>query len=276
MKISKRRRILSIGTNRFGPDDDFGAYAAQSEEFNDLLLGLMATKSSETSITKKNDAVETEKQTPGPIQRPTKLPCSPSFPQQFNAFPFDSTQSPNTPDVLVQINHILHHQNSLQTPSISSSGNSVGSIVDPSTPNVSWTPFPSGEFESNWKSTATTTTTNPFAQRQLSRDDGTVWPSALGTATPRPVSNPRTKNDASAAIWNDILPSTTVDQSKIKFWPSPDSSSSGSSTSNTQEANPFWNPIDLNPSAPTPPESWWPKTPTDESERDPLRWNFPR
>ena len=185
-----------------------------------------------------------EKQTPGPIQRPTKLPCSPTYQQQMTSFHFDSTQSPNTPDVLVQINHILHHQNSLQTPSIPPVGNSASSIGDLPTPTVPWTPFSTGDFEPTWPNLPSAST-NPFAQRQLSRDDGTVWPSALGTATPRPVSLNRTKTDASAALWNDVFPATTstsveptkttVAATNLKFWPSPDSSSNGSVTSTTQE-----------------------------------------
>ena len=87
---------------------------------------------------------------PGPIQRPNKLAYQPNA--QSSAFFSDTIQSPSTPDVLVQINHLLHHQNSITTvppmPNVSNSTTTTTTttatstlIQDFPTPNVPWTPF---------------------------------------------------------------------------------------------------------------------------------------
>lgn len=195
---------------------------------------------------------------PGPIQRPTKLPW-PSASQQ-PAFLSDSIQSPSTPDVLVQINHILHHQNSIQTvpstPNVVNQDSASSTINDIATPSVPWTPFaPNGwpsKYEPSWPIGSiptsdvplrTASPQNPFVQRQMSKEESTVWPSALGTATPRPVST--NTGIQRAALWNDLfsaaVPSSgdttkTATNSSMKFWPAPNSSSAESSSSNRPEA----------------------------------------
>ena len=51
-------------------------------------------------------------------------------------------------------------------------------MIDPPTPNVPWTPFSppewSTKFESQWP--LATSTQNPFAQRQISKDESNLWP----------------------------------------------------------------------------------------------------
>ena len=46
-------------------------------------------------------------------------------------------------------------------------------INDLPTPNVSWTPFSPGEWQPTW---STSTNQNPFAQRQISKDESVLWP----------------------------------------------------------------------------------------------------
>jgi len=199
---------------------------------------------------------------PGPIQRPNKLSSS-SFPQ-IPAFLVDSTQSPTTPDVLVQINHLLDHQNSI-TPNVSNSSTLVNDVT---TPNVPWTPFSSTE----WPLWSSTSMQNPFTHRQISKEEASVWSSMLGGATAS--SNPRTQN---APEWNELFSSagpssieTTKQQNNswLKFLPVSDSSSVDGKQEN-ETNNPFWNSINLNE---------WSKTPSDENnnDNDQSRWDFAR
>jgi hypothetical protein len=123
---------------------------------------------------------------PGPIQRPNKLACSPVF--QTTSFFQDSTRSPDTPEVLVQINHLVDHQNSITASSSSNVPNLTNSssmINDLPTPNVPWTPFSppewSTKYESSWPLVASIQ--NPFAQRQISKDESSPWPEMPNSTT---------------------------------------------------------------------------------------------
>jgi len=130
---------------------------------------------------------------PGPIQRPNKLSCSSTT--QISSFIQDSTQSPSTPDVLVQINHLVDRQNS-----IPSNISNLTNINDISTPNVPWTPFSppewSTKYDSTWPITPiqssnislTTQIQNPFAQRQILKEESSLWSSTLETTQPRNTS----------------------------------------------------------------------------------------
>jgi hypothetical protein len=188
---------------------------------------------------------------PGPIQRPNKLSCSSTA--QLSTFLADSTQSPSTPDVLDQINHLLDHQNSITTiPSTPNVSNSSALINDISTPNVPWTPFSSTEwsskYDASWPNSNVSQMQNPFAQRQMSKEESAVWLSGLGSTT------------------------TSSNNSWLKFLPVSEPPSVDSITSNKQETeptNPFWNSINLNE---------WSKTPSDENnnDHDQSRWDFAR
>jgi len=200
---------------------------------------------------------------PGPIQRPNKLPCSSTT--QLSSFLHDSTQSPDTPDVLVQINHLVDHQNSITTiPSnVSNLTNSSTIINDISTPNVSWTPFSPPEWSSKYDSTwpitniqspnisLTTQVQNPFARRQISKEESALWSSNLETTAP-------------------------INTSWLKF--SPVSESSPSNRQGNETNNPFWNPINPHETQQNSSASWWPKTPSDENnnDNDKSRWDFAR
>lgn len=201
---------------------------------------------------------------PGPIQRPNKLSCQPTAQSSF--FLNDTIQSPSTPDVLVQINHLLDHQNSLttipSTPNVSSAANSSTLINDLPTPNVSWTPFAptewSTKYDSSWPITnvqssnvgLTTQIQNPFVQRQISKDDTAVWPTALGTATPRSTSSALLTRGTewnqlfSSTVPSSIEPTKSINNSWPKFLPVPDSPSVDSLTPNRQE-NETNNPVSL-------------------------------
>jgi hypothetical protein len=250
------------------------------------------------SVIKENiEPLPFPQRSPGPIQRPNKLPCSTTTTQQ-SSFLTDSTQSPSTPDVLVQINHILDHQNSITTVPSTPNVPNTPATNDISTPNASWTPFaPPGwplSYESSWPGTnlqspnvpLTSQMQNPFAQRQMSKEDASVWSSALGTATPRSTSsNIRMERPAT---WNELFPTgvpssteptKSANNSWSKFWPISDQSPSVGTPSNIQPNetnNPFWNPItETQQNSSTP---WWPKTPSDENnnDNDKSRWDFAR
>ena len=116
---------------------------------------------------------------PGPIQRPNKLSC-PLTIQASSVFR-DSPRSPDTPDVLVHINHLVDRQNSFATvmPNTDTPlNNSSNMSHDMSTPNVPWTPFSpsdwSSKYESSWP--VSVQTPNPFASRQISSDETNIWP----------------------------------------------------------------------------------------------------
>jgi len=199
-----------------------------------------------TSVIKENiEPLPFPQHGPGPIQRPNKLQC-PS-PTQSSTFFHDPNQSPSTPDVLVQINHLVDRQDSIAVPSnISNLTNSSTIINDISTPNVSWTPFSppewSTKYESSWP--LTTQIQNPFAQRQIPKDESALWPE------------------------------TQMNTAWLKF-----SSVSDSPSSNRQENdtnNPFWNPINLHEAQQNSSTAWWPKTPSDENNNDQSRWDFAR
>jgi hypothetical protein len=242
-----------------------------------------------TSVIKENiEPLPFPQHSPGPIQRPNKLPF-PSTTHQFS-FLTDSPQSPSTPDVLVQINHLLDHQNSIttvpSTPNISNS--SV--INEISTPNVPWTPFAatewSSKYDSSWSATniqspnssLTPQIQNPFAQRQTPTDESTVWSSGLGTATPRPT----LANAERPSSWHELFPSTASSATKptntswSKFWPTSDSSPADGTPPNRQE-NETNNPFFFETQQPST-TSLWPKTPSDKTnnDNDHSRWDFAR
>jgi len=181
---------------------------------------------------------------PGPIQRPNKLSCSSTT--QLSSFLQDSSQSPSTPDVLTQINHLVDQQNSITTiPS---------NINDIPTPNVPWTPFLT--YDSTWPITniqspnisLTTQIQNPFAQRQISKEESSLWSSNFETPT-----------------------------SWLKFSSIPDSSSSNRQD-NDANNHPLWNSINLNETQQNSSTSWWPKpSSSDENNNhDQSRWDFAR
>jgi len=213
---------------------------------------------------------------PGPIQRPNKL--STSSPIHSPILLPDSTQSPSTPDVLFQINHLLDHQNSI-TPNVSNSSTLINDI---STPNVPWTPFSSTEWssksDSSWLSSNISLATrmqNPFAQRQISKEESMVWSSVL---TPSTSSNARPQQ---IPEWNELFTSgdsSSIDTTKssnntwYKFLPVSDPTSVDAIATNKPENetnNPFWNSINLNE---------WTKPPSDENnnDHDQSRWDFAR
>lgn len=252
-----------------------------------------------TSVIKENiEPITFPQHSPGPIQRPNKLTCQPNT-QSSTFFP-EPIQSPSTPDVLVQINHLLHHQNSIATvpptPNVSNSTTTTTVVQDLPTPNVPWTPFSTNDwstkYDSTWPTAAmqspnipsTSQMQNPFALRQVPKEETTVWPTALGTATPRSTpSNTRTKQTNE---WNEMFPpgtASSVDSTKSsdnnwsKFLPVVDSPSVDNLTENKQENegnNSFWNPMTPSNSS----TAWWPKASTDETDdnKDQSRWDFAR
>jgi hypothetical protein len=251
-----------------------------------------------TSVIKENiEPLPFPQHSPGPIQRPNRLTCQPTT--QSSIFFTESTQSPSTPDVLVQINHLLDHQNSIttipSTPNVSNSTNPSTLINDLATPNVPWTPFSptewSSKYDSSWpipniqipNVSLTTQIQNPFAQQQISKEESTVWPTALGTATPRSTpSSSRTKRGAewdelfSSTVPSSIEPTKPINNSWSKFLPVSDSPSVD--RQENEANNPFWNPINLNETQPNSSTAWWPKNPSDENDddKDQSRWDFAR
>jgi hypothetical protein len=194
-----------------------------------------------TSVTKENiEPLPFPQHVPGPIQRPNKLSCSSIF-QTLPLF-HDPTRSPDTPEVLVQINHLVDHQNSMIASSSSNVTNSSSMINDLPTPNVPWTPFTPSEwptkYESSWPLPPPPPTQNPFAQRQISKDESNLWPE-ISTNT----------------SWLKFSPTSPLNRQE-------------------NETNiPFWNPSEIQSNSSTP---WWPKTPSDENNNDQSRWEFAR
>jgi hypothetical protein len=216
---------------------------------------------------------------PGPIQRPNKLTCLPTQQPTLSSFLTNSLQSPETPDVLDQINRLLDHQNSTVTTitatpitasSTSNVNNSSVPINDLTTPNIPWTTFSPTEwpskYDSSWPLTSiqnstvssTTQVQNPFAfmstineqPRQAVREESAVWSSALDTATTRLLSSStRTQR---ASTWNELFSSTVpsstdstkpLNNSWLKYWSAPDPSSVDGTSPNgheTETNNPFW------------------------------------
>ncbi|CAF3930904.1 unnamed protein product [Rotaria sordida] len=322
------------------PDEDFGRYASQTEysidELNNInertqtqrnlttnnipsLMSLsiappIITKNiQDKSITSSSVIKENIEPLPfpqhglGPIQRPNKLPCPSTT--QSSSFLSDSIQSPSTPDVLVQINHLLDHSNSIttmaSTPNVPILTDSSTMINEISTPNVSWTPFSPTEWSSKYDSSWPTTNLqspnislikqiqNPFLQQQqqqqqISNEESSVWSSALGTATSNSVSS--SAHTQPTSEWHELfssnVPSSTqitksTNNSWLKFFPVSDPSPVDSITSNRQENetnNPFWNLINSNETQQNSSASWWPKTSSYENnnDNDQSRWDFAR
>lgn len=304
------------------PPSNFGRYALQSElDTNERtqtqhktipnhipsLMSLsitppaMATSMQErsttpTSVIKENiEPVSFPQHTHGPIQRPNKLNYSPTA--QSSATFSEITQSPTTPDVLVQINHLLDHQNSVatvpSTPDVSNSATTATLPHDLPTPNVPWTPFAPNDWTTKYESTwpiqtpnipLTTHMANPFVFRQMSKEESSVWPTALGTATPR--STPLNTRSQQGNEWNEMFQPTTPSSTDAvkqtnnnwsKLLPAADSSSMENSGENKQENegnSAFWNPM----ASPNPGAQWWPKTSSNENtdNKDQSRWDFAR
>jgi hypothetical protein len=199
--------------------------------------------------------------------------------QQSSSYLPTSIQSPGTPDVLDQINRLLDHQNNTTTtatvPSTQIVNNSsVSSPIimnDLTSPNNPWTTFSPAEwpskYDSSWPSTSiqspnvslTTQVQNPFAlmstineqQRQPTREEGSVWSSVLGTATPRLTSS--SSRTLRAATWNDLFSSTVPSSTEsakptnnywMRFWPVPDPSSADGTPPNGHETEPN-NPVNF-------------------------------
>jgi hypothetical protein len=270
---------------------------------------------------------------PGPIQRPNKL-TNPPTQQLSSPYMTTSIQAPETPDVLDHLNRLLDHQNHPITPipSTTNVNNSSMSMHDLSTSNIPWTPFApsewSSKYESSWPLTniqnssvplITTQVQNPFAlmsvlneQRQIPREESTVWSSVLGTATPRLISSStRTQR---ASTWNDLFQNTVpssnesskpINPSWFKYWSAPDPSSVDGTLPNgheTETNNPFWSlstlsnepvvgPSAISNSQQVSSNSWWPNSNSDENNnksqishlndditnnRDQSRWDFAR
>ena len=189
---------------------------------------------------------------PGPIQRPNKLVCSttqqPTSPSYFT----NSIQSPETPDVLDQINRLLDQQNSTTVTTSTSKSNISNSstlVSDLSASNFSWTPFASTEWPSKYDSSwplpsiqsptipLTTQIQNPFAfmppsndlQRQSNSQDSSVWSPVLDPMTPHLLSSSMRSQRCSTS--NELFPSampSSTDSTKptvnswFKFWSPPD------------------------------------------------------
>ncbi|CAF3551098.1 unnamed protein product [Rotaria sordida] len=213
---------------------------------------------------------------PGPIQRPNKLTSIPTQQSKSSSSSYfiNSIQSPETPDVLDQINRLLDNQNSttpITVPSTPNINDSSVPLNDSITPNIPWTGFLpttwSSKYETSWPSTniqsptvsLATQVQNPFTlmstineqQRQSPREESSVWSSIMGTTTPRSLSSStRTQR---ASIWNDLFSSTvpssteatkSTNNSLLKFWSAPDPSPTDGPSSNGHDIetnNSFWN-----------------------------------
>jgi len=249
-----------------------------------------------TSVIKENiEPLPFPQHGPGPIQRPNKLSCLSTIQaSQTLSFPTDSTQTPNTPDVLDQINHLLDHQNSttIIPSNVPNLINSSTTFNDISTPHVPWTPFSTAEwsskYDSSWPGTniqSSAPIQNPFAQRQILRDEPLVWPMALGTTTPSSSVHPQRTSE-----WNELFSSNasssnettkSMNNSWLKFLPVPDSPLS--SRQENDRNNPFWNPFNLNETQQNSSTSWWQKMSSDDNNNnnnnnnnDQSRWDFAR
>ena len=178
----------------------------------------------------------------GPIQRPNKLHSLPTV-QSSSSFLIDCIQSPSTPEILVQINDLLHHQNSITTMLSNPNAHTPTNAS-----NFSWSP-------SNWSSESWPVTSiptanvslmtqvqDPFVQRQTSKDESLLW----SIAPTVPSSNAHLKQDPE---WNEFLSSSTsssiqTTQSTNHSWLESNSSLIDNITSNQQE-NEGTNPVSL-------------------------------
>lgn len=137
---------------------------------------------------------------PGPIQRPTKL-NPPAAPSNSALRTVNTLQSPSTPDVLDQINHLIYENTTSTAGTVTNNPNSstVSSplINDLTTANLAW-PFPANEWstklEPSWSYSSLQSPTislssampNPFALlSQTSRGEPPLWSSGtVGAAAP--------------------------------------------------------------------------------------------
>ena len=203
---------------------------------------------------------------PGPIQRPNKLSSQPTQSSHMTS----SIQSPQTPDVLDQINDLLYQQSAsgavgAGTPNVSHVPVTSPLINDLGTPNISWGVFSSMEWspktDSSWPlpnlqtagMPSTSQMQNPFAlvsvmqgqQRQSSRGESPVW----STATPRYL--PSSNRTQRASTWNELFSSTVpsatesakpTNTSWLKDWSAPDPATNDGTTLNGHEPAPN-NPV---------------------------------
>ncbi|UJR33639.1 hypothetical protein I4U23_021073 [Adineta vaga] len=288
------------------PDDDFGRYIPQTETaaeepniINEWIQpikvtangipSLMSTPAApkqitsttipqnmitpSTNINEDLQLLSFPQHGPGPIQRPSKLACLLPLTLPTSSCPINSLHSPETPDVLDQLNRLLDHQNSViattdittptaAVPSTSIVHNSTVPTNDLTTANIPWTTFSPIEwpskYESSWPSTiiqkptvpSTTQMQNPFAfvspinevSRPTTGEDSSVWSSVLGTVSPRLLgTGTRTQR---VSTWNDLFSSTVPSAPELvkpnnnpwlKSWPAPDPSSADGTAPNGHE-----------------------------------------
>ncbi|CAF3600594.1 unnamed protein product [Rotaria socialis] len=212
----------------------------------------------------------------GPIQRPNKLSCQPA--KQSSVFT-DSIESPNTPDVLVQINHLLDRQNSistnLSTPKVPIIAISSTSINEISTPNVSWTPYSPIEWASKYDSSWPESANISLARQQISSEEALIWPSTKDTQRSTQWNEPM--SPAAVPSQTEIA-KPTKNNSWLTFLPVSDPTSDDIITSDRQEneiTNPFSNSNEAQENSSA---SWWPKVSSSEknADTDRSRWDFAR
>ncbi|CAF2040683.1 unnamed protein product [Rotaria magnacalcarata] len=213
----------------------------------------------------------------GPIQRPNKLSCVPT--KQSSVFT-DSIESPNTPDVLVQINHLLDRQNSISIISSTSKvpiiTNSSTSINEISTPNVSWTPYSPIEWSSKYDSSWPESSNISLARQQISSEEALIWPSNKDTQRSTQWNEPM--SPAAVPSQTEIARPTKTN-SWLTFLPVPDPTSDDVNASDGQENeinNPFSNSNETQENSSA---SWWPKVSSSEKnddDTDRSRWDFAR
>lgn len=243
-------------------------------------------------------------QQPGPIQRPPKLKYSIGAP--LTSFLTDSIQSPSTPDVLLEINHLLQHQNTMvTTPAINivTAPSTSTTTNDISVSNTPWEPLVTPEWtmkydSSSWSSANIQSPSgslvqrvqNPLFDSGATNHETSVWPSAF-EPNRSSASSLNPPMDQLSSDWNKIFPSTDVSSSSatetadgnwLKFLPVPESPSMGTTTLNEDEnvtSDPFLNLLNSHEIQHDSTTSWWPKIPydgADNHENDHSRWDFAR
>lgn len=270
----------------------------------------LATKNTEddgietTSVVKENAKPSPlEQQQPGPIQRPPKLKYSIGAP--LSSFLTESALSPSTPDVLLEINHLLQHQNSITTTqalNIVTPSNASVTNSDFSVPNAPWEPLASSgwpiKYDSSWPSANIQSPSgslvqrvqNPLLDSNAADNEISVWPSTFESNRPSAASL-NTRAHQLSSDWNKIFSSAagssssaaeTTDSDWLKFLPVPNSPSVNTTGLNEEdkEANDSFlnllNSHEMQQDSTTP---WWPKIPydgDDNHDNDRSRWDFAR
>jgi hypothetical protein len=199
---------------------------------------------------------------PGPIQRPNKLFSQPTPSLASSSLHVNSSiQSPQTPDVLNQINDLLYQQSpgapvGAATSNVNHVPINSPLINDLGTPPKSDSSWPVSNLQTSGMPSATQMQ-NPFVlmstlqgqQRQSPRGESPVWSTALGTATPRYA--PSSSRTQRASTWNDLFSSTVpsaaesakpANTSWPKVWSAPDPAANDGTTLNGHEPAPN-NPV---------------------------------